>query len=690
MELQKKIVRMTDILRRDGGVSGIIQYTEQISWILLLKFLDFINSKKERESLLVGEKYLSIIEEKYLWSNWACRDDGDLVIEELSDENELIDYINHDLFPYLRDLSTNRIQDSESFNYKISSIFLHIDNKITSGHTLRKMLDIIDSINLESSKEILELAQVYEELLQSMGGAGGYAGEIYTPRPLVRTIVKALGPEIGETIYDGAAGSCGFLVGAYNYLTLERNKISPLQWEKIQTGTFFGCEKTAVAYVMGMVNLLIHGVESPNLLLGNTLQENVHNIEKEDCYDIIIANPPFGGKENKEIQKNFPIQSSETELLFLQHFMSKLKDNGKAAIIVPEGMLSNTSSSYRDIKQALIDDFNLHTILSLPVGTFLPYSGVKTNVLFFDRRGSTSNVWYYECEIDKKLSKNNIISDQHLNDFLEKFSQRLISKKSWFVSVSNLIKDFDFSARNPNKIKKVELEAPFKIIEQVTKKNNQIFELVNTIKGLDSAIGKSSYETVPLSRVVEINNGIAVPKIINDGNSKEGVAFYKIPQMNNHPEYMCKPEITFEAGLASDHKIKIFPKGSVLIPRRGPGVLDNVKRRLIEDASFDNNIMCLKADNHFISDEFLFDFMRTINLSDFLDVTTSAVPTLNKKSIENIEIPVPSLKKQKDIVDRIKITLSKIDSIELEIKLLLDGLHDLRASILNTAFKAKT
>jgi type I restriction enzyme M protein len=398
--------------------------------------------------------------------------------------DDLRDYVNDELFPYLKSFRNETQADPNSFRYKIGAIFEYLDNKIASGHTLREVLDIIDSLNFQSEQELFELSQVYEGLLQNMGDAGGYAGEFYTPRPLIRAIVEAVDPQPGETIYDAAAGSCGFLIEAFEHLKRKRNTLTTKQWDHIQQQTLFGYEKTSLAYVMGMMNMILHGIESPNLYRRNTLTQNIRDIQEVDRYDIILANPPFGGKEKPQIQQNFPIHSNATELLFLQHFMKSLKSGGKAAIVVPEGVLFQSNSAFTQVKQELLQHFNLHTILSLPAGVFLPYSGVKTNVLFFERSGGTTETWFYECEPQQKLTKNKPLTDVHLAKFLELYGKRTTTDHSWIVPVEKLKQEYDLSAKNPVKQNDVEHLPPRKILELIQEKEAAVTNLLGEIDEL--------------------------------------------------------------------------------------------------------------------------------------------------------------------------------------------------------------
>jgi type I restriction enzyme M protein len=484
--LQSKIDRITDILRRDDGISGAMHYTEQISWILFLKFLNDYEENKHDEALLSNKSYSYVIDEKHRWSIWACpKDDkGCTDKKKALTGDDLKDYINNQLFPYLKNFKTNSA-NLKSLRYKIGAIFEFLDNRIASGHTLREILDIIDTLDFQNQEELFELSHIYENLLRGMGSDGGNSGEFYTPRPVINAMVQTINPQIGQTIYDGAAGSAGFLVESYVYMTAigRREKLSTTDWKTLQQDTFFGNEKTPLAYVMGVMNMILHGIESPNIFKINTLTQNIRDIQEKDRYNIIIANPPFGGKEKSQIQQNFPIQSNATELLFLQHFMKNLKVSGKAAIIVPEGVLFQTNNAFSAVKKELLENFNLHTIVSLPAGVFLPYSGVKTNIIFFERKGATTQIWYYEVNPPQKLTKNKPITNEHMQEFVDLFKTRSTTENSWNVDVSEIL-NYDLSAKNPSKQQAVEHLTPTVLMDKLKINDQTISELLNEIESI--------------------------------------------------------------------------------------------------------------------------------------------------------------------------------------------------------------
>ena len=495
--MESKINRITDILRRDDGISGAMHYTEQISWVLFLKFLADLEESKAEDAELDGETYTYILDEKYRWQNWAVlKVDGKKDIINSKSGDDLLDFVNKELFPYLKGFKSIT-ENPKSIKYKIGAIFEFLDNRIANGHTLREVLDIIDEMDFHNQSDLFQLSLIYEKLLKDMGSDGGNSGEFYTPRPLIKVITDVVNPQIGQSIYDPAVGSCGFLIEAYNhirYTDVQNNKqrdLSTDQLKFLNEDTFFGNEKTPLSYVMGVMNMILHGVESPNISKSNTLTKDIRGLEEKDRFDCILANPPFGGKEKEQIQQNFPIKSNATELLFLQHMMNHLKLGGKCGVVIPEGVLFQTNNAFQSVKKDLLERFNVHTILSLPSGVFLPYSAVKTNVVFFDRVGSTNDIYYYEVNPPFKLTKNKPINIDHFAEFLDSWETRKITDNSWIVNVND-IKDFDISAKNPNKNETIEHKSPIELVENIKLNNAQINDLMDEIETI--LIGKDINE----------------------------------------------------------------------------------------------------------------------------------------------------------------------------------------------------
>ena len=495
--MESKINRITDILRRDDGISGAMHYTEQISWVLFLKFLADLEESKSEDAELDGETYTYILDEKYRWQNWAVlKVDGKKDIINSKSGDDLLDFVNKELFPYLKGFKSIT-ENPKSIKYKIGAIFEFLDNRIANGHTLREVLDIIDEMDFHNQSDLFQLSLIYEKLLKDMGSDGGNSGEFYTPRPLIKVITDVINPQIGQSIYDPAVGSCGFLIEAYNhirYIDVQANKqrdLSTDQLKFLNEDTFFGNEKTPLSYVMGVMNMILHGVESPNIAKANTLTKDIRGLEEKDRFDCILANPPFGGKEKEQIQQNFPIKSNATEFLFLQHMMNHLKLGGKCGVVIPEGVLFQTNNAFQSVKKDLLERFNVHTILSLPSGVFLPYSAVKTNVVFFDRAGSTNDIYYYEVNPPFKLTKNKPINNEHFAEFLDSWESRKITENSWIVNIND-IKDFDISAKNPNKNETIEHKSPIELVENIKLNNAEINDLMDEIETI--LIGKDINE----------------------------------------------------------------------------------------------------------------------------------------------------------------------------------------------------
>lgn len=311
--MESNINRITDILRRDDGISGAMHYTEQISWILFLKFLNDLEEQKADEALINGQNYTYILDEKYKWDVWAApKKDGKIDVVNAKSGADLLEFVNKELFPYLKSFKSFKsfksiTENAKTIKYKIGAIFEYLDNRIANGHTLREVLDIIDCMDFHNQTDLFQLSQIYEKLLKDMGSDGGNSGEFYTPRPLIKAIVEVVNPCIGNTVYDPSVGTCGFLIEAYSHIrytdteSLRQMDISVSELKFLNEDTFFGNEKTPLSYVMGVMNMILHGVESPNISKTNTLTRDIRSIEEKERFDIILANPPFGGKSNQTL-----------------------------------------------------------------------------------------------------------------------------------------------------------------------------------------------------------------------------------------------------------------------------------------------------------------------------------------------------------------------------------------------------
>ena len=459
-----------NILHTDSGSATELDYVEQTSWILFLKYLDDLDEIKKTEAQLAGKKYNYILESQYRWDSWACPKTGGGEIDhhKALTGDDLNDFVNQKLFPYLKKFK-NPDADANTIEYKIGEIFSELKNKISSGYKLRDILNIVDGMHFKLYEEKHELSHLYEDKIKNMGNAGRNGGEYYTPRPLIKTIVKVVAPTIGETIYDGACGSAGFLVESYNYLTQHQAKLSSAQMATLQNKTFYGKEIKSLAYIIGIMNMILHGIEAPNIRHMDTLAQNINDIQEKDRYNIVLANPPFGAGIGREIQQNFPIKTGETAFLFLQHFIKILKAGGRAGIVIKNTFLSNTDNASESLRKLLLENCNLHTVLDLPGGVFTG-AGVKTVVLFFEKGKPTKKVWFYQLNLGRNLGKGSPLNEADLAEFVKLQKTKADSDNSWSIDVSSVSQDtFDLSVKNPNKGEEVDLREPKHILEEMAK-----------------------------------------------------------------------------------------------------------------------------------------------------------------------------------------------------------------------------
>ena len=454
-----------DVLRKEAGCTTELDYTEQTSWLLFLKYLDGLEQDRADQAALEGRRYSFILDTDYRWDAWAAPKgkDGKLDHNTALTGDDLRDFVDQKLFPYLHGFK-QRAGGPNTIEYKIGEIFGELKNKIQSGYNLREIIDHIDELRFRSQAEKHELSELYEAKIRKMGNAGRNGGEYYTPRPLIRAIVKVVDPKIGETVYDGAVGSAGFLCESFVHMTVGR-ELTTKDIATLQSRTFFGKEKKSLAYVIAIMNMILHGIEAPNILHTNTLNENLADIQEKDRFDVVLANPPFGGSERREVQQNFPIRTSETAFLFLQHFIKKLRAGGRAGVVIKNTFLSNGDA--KNLRRYLLDSCNLHSVLDCPSGTFQG-AGVKTVVLFFEKGSPTRKIWFYQLDPGRSLGKTNPLSDGDLAEFVELQKTFANSPKSWSIDVANVDPiDFEISVRNPNSGDEIAHRTPQAILDDI-------------------------------------------------------------------------------------------------------------------------------------------------------------------------------------------------------------------------------
>jgi len=483
-----------DIMRKDKGLNGDLDRLPLLTWIMFLKFLDDLELQREEEAQLARKRFCPAIEAPYRWRDWAANPQG-------ITGDELLAFINQDetrlpggkrgpgLFSYLRGLTS---ANGDNRRDVIATVFRGVDNRMKSGYLLRDVINKVAAIHFTSSEELHTLGALYESMLREMRDAAGDSGEFYTPRPVVRFMVEVTDPQLGETVLDPASGTGGFLVEAFNHLSNQVKTVSDRK--KLQSESIFGCEPKSLPYLLGQMNLLLHGLDAPQIDPGNSLRFKLSEIGEKDRVDVILTNPPFGGEEEKGIQGNFPEdrQTAETTLLFLQLIMRKLHRQqtpasryARAAVVVPDGTLFGDGVCAR-IKEELLKDFNLHTIVRLPNGVFAPYTGIKTNILFFDRSGPTKEVWYYEHPLPegrKNYTKTQPIQFDEFRTCVAWWTKREENERAWRVPAQKLLDEAcNLDRKNPRAKVDFEHMPPAQLADDILNKEARIADLVNEIK----------------------------------------------------------------------------------------------------------------------------------------------------------------------------------------------------------------
>ena len=480
-----------DIMRKDKGLSGELDRLPMLTWVLFLKFLDDTERVREDEVLLSGKRYHPVIEAPYRWRDWAANEAG-------ITGDELISFVNNEeavrpdgtrgpgLLTYLRGLRG----EAEGGDRRdvVATVFRGTVNRMINGYLLRDVINKVNAIDFGSTDEIHTLGHLYESMLKEMRDAAGDSGEFYTPRPVVRFMVEVMDPRLGETVLDPACGTGGFLVEAYTHL--ERQCQTVRDREVLQRESILGGEAKPLPYLMAQMNLLLHGLESPKIDSGNSLRHPLREIGDRDRVDVILTNPPFGGEEERGIQNNFPIdkQTSETALLFLQLIMRKLRRHpkpGRAGVVVPNGTLFAGGVAAR-IKEELLKEFNLHTIVRLPNGVFAPYTSIPTNLLFLDRSGPTEEIWYYEQPLPegrKNYTKTKPMRYEELADCLTWWKHREENEHAWKVSAKEILaNDCNLDVRNPHSKEELQHLPPEDLVKSIVTKEQRITEILLEIE----------------------------------------------------------------------------------------------------------------------------------------------------------------------------------------------------------------
>jgi type I restriction enzyme M protein len=502
-QLGSLIKSARDIMRKDKGLNGDLDRLPLLTWIMFLKFLDDREKLEEARAAIGGKKYKPAIEAPYRWRDWASNKQG-------ITGDELMAFVNQDeamrpngkrgagLLAYLRGLQSingDRRRDV------IATVFDGVINRMISGYLMRDVLNLVDGIHFDSTEEIHLLARLYESMLREMRDAAGDSGEFYTPRPVIQFMVAVTDPHLGEVVLDPACGTGGFLAESFAHMeklcdTVQDRKV--LQEKSIRGG-----EAKPLPYMLSQMNLLLHGLDAPSVQYGNSLAVKITELGEKDRVDIILTNPPFGGEEEAGIRGNFAAdkQTSETALLFLQLIMRKMRKpsagserGGRAGVVVPNGTLFGDGVAAR-IKEELLKEFNLHTIVRLPNGVFTPYTPIPTNLLFFDRSGPTKEIWFYELPLPegrKNFTKTKPLQLEDFGGCIKWFQakRRKENDYAWCIPASEILKyDADgtliscnLDQRNPSKAETLDHLPPEQLVDDILTKERRIIEIMEEIK----------------------------------------------------------------------------------------------------------------------------------------------------------------------------------------------------------------
>ncbi|WP_161564036.1 type I restriction-modification system subunit M [Cupriavidus lacunae] len=477
-EVQQIVKNACDQLNAEGVDAR--NYVEQLAWLFFLKAFDETESRKEQEATFDDTPYERRLAGEYAWSHWA---------QDTDHPDDMLEFVDGKLWIKLTSPDPAKGLGHDALAQRFRRIFDNVRNYSRRGVSFAKVVQQVDKLHFSSETDVIVLSEIYEDLLKRVAAdSAGYAGEFYTQRHIIRAMVQVVQPQAGDQVYDPCFGTAGFLGEAADYIR-HNNTLSGKQLDELQHKTFYGLELKPLTYLLGSMNMILHGIEGANLELANTLEVHSQNVAEKDKFQVILANPPYGGKMAQELQTNFRVRSSATECLFLQHIMANLNKGGRAAVVIPEGVLFRGGPDQK-VRKELLEQFEVHTILSLPAGCFLPYTGVKTNVIFFDRTedgSGTKSVWYYALTNDGfelKQTRKPIAGNQ-LPDFLAKRQGRVESENSWTVPIADIVANgYDLSAKNPNKVDDYEHRPALDLVQSIKTNEARITELLDELESL--------------------------------------------------------------------------------------------------------------------------------------------------------------------------------------------------------------
>lgn len=666
LELSNIVKRIRKEMRKDAGLNGDLDRIPQFTWILFLKAFDDLEKKRQ---LIQTNKYKYVIENPYRWRDWASDEEKGLT------GDELLTFVNNKLLPYLRELKGTNENDPRDL---IASIFKETNNRMLSGYLLRDVVNSINKVNFNSKDDIFTISHIYESMLKELRDAAGDSGEFYTPRPVVRFIVDRVEPKLGEKVYDPACGTGGFLVEAFEKLKSQIKNTKDL--ELLQYHTFYGTEKKPLPYLLSMMNLQLHEIDSPNIIRNNSLAVSINEIKESQKYNIIITNPPFGGEEEKGILSNFPIhlRTSETTLLFLILIMKSLKKGGRAGVIVPDGILSSTGAG-TEIRKMLVEEFNLHTIVKLPEGVFSPYTDIPSNIIFFNNDGVSKNsIWYYDLPLPegrKKYTKTMPLKFEEFMECIELWQERPDMENSWNIKYEDILKsNYNLDNKNPTISYNYENKKPIEIIEDIKEHMTKLSENITDFnKNLE--LNKNKLYGAKFERKV-INSFAKQVKRKVDISDTELYTFLGMRSS-------CKG--LFAKSEKSGNEVKAE---SACLVKKGDFVYSRLFAR---NGSF--GIATEEHDDCVVSGEFpIFEINQDIVLSEYLllyfslpsvweyveskckGTTKASRFRFKEQFFLEMKIPVPNLEVQKEIISLSK-KLKQFSKVEKLIAAKQEGLH---------------
>lgn len=702
MTIENMVRSLQEIMRQDDGVSGDAQLISQLVWMLFLKVYD----AKEELWEFYEEDYEAVIPEELRWRNWAIdKRDGRAMTGE-----ELLDFVNNDLFKKLKAIQVD--ETTELRHAVIHEVFEDAMNFMKNGVLLRQTLNVLNQVDFTEYQERHAFNDVYENILKNLQSAGN-SGEYYTPRPLTEFIVEMLNPQIGESVADFACGTGGFLISTLDHM-MQQVKV-PEDRVTIQEN-LYGIEKKHLPYSLAMTNMILHDLDTPNLLHGNSLSKPIRDYREAGRFDIIVQNPPYGGIESRGIQTNFPVdmQSSDTADLFMALNLYRLKQNGRAGIILPDTFLFVTDGAKTAIKKKLLEEFNLHTIVRLPAGVFAPYTSITVNLLFFDKTTPTKDIWYYEHQVGhgtKNYTKTKKIRNSDFEPERKWWNNREENEFAWKVDVETVKQNnYNLDIKNPRKVEMNQIlssQEHFTYLQASVEEANQLMAQLETFMNEQEAMrgnlveqnaeegtghellasiqlerkGKKKQELslveakdVPyeipetwtwttLKEIGEWGAG-STPSRTNISYYKDGtIPWIKTGDLNDGLLSQSSEMITIKA--KEECNMKIRRKGDILIAMYGATV---GKLAILDIEAATNQACCSCSTYDGVSNMYLFYYLKS-KKEDFIKASFGgAQPNISKNLLEKTLIPLPPFAEQQRIVEKLNALMAVQHRLQEELK----------------------